>query len=74
MSLKTSGWNKTDYKKLILNITTDGSVHPKDALKERPKILIHHFMLFSDERLHLIQKKNRLQRSLMRLPFIFVSC
>ena len=44
---------KTDYEKLILNITTDGSIHPKDALKEAAKILIHHFMLFSDERITL---------------------
>ena len=40
---------KTDYDKLNLEITTDGSIHPKDALKEAAKILIHHFMLFSDE-------------------------
>jgi DNA-directed RNA polymerase subunit alpha len=44
---------KTDYEKLILTITTDGSIHPKDALKEAAKILIHHFMLFSDERITL---------------------
>jgi len=44
---------KTDYEKLIVDITTDGSVHPKDALKEAAKILIHHFMLFSDERITL---------------------
>ncbi len=44
---------KTDYEKLDLEITTDGSVHPKDALKEAAKILIHHFMLFSDERISL---------------------
>lgn len=44
---------KTDYEKLILNIETDGSVHPKEALKEAAKILIHHFMLFSDERITL---------------------
>jgi DNA-directed RNA polymerase subunit alpha len=44
---------KTDYEKLVMNITTDGSVHPKDALKEAAKILIHHFMLFSDERITL---------------------
>jgi DNA-directed RNA polymerase subunit alpha len=42
---------KTDYEKLILEITTDGSVHPKEALKEAAKILIHHFMLFSDEKI-----------------------
>jgi DNA-directed RNA polymerase subunit alpha len=44
---------KTDYEKLIFNIVTDGSIHPKEALKEAAKILIHHFMLFSDERITL---------------------
>lgn len=44
---------KTDYEKLIIDIVTDGSVHPKEALKEAAKILIHHFMLFSDERITL---------------------
>jgi len=44
---------KTDYEKLVMNILTDGSVHPKDALKEAAKILIHHFMLFSDEKITL---------------------
>ena len=44
---------KTDYEKLILEVTTDGSIHPKNALKEAAKILIHHFMLFSDERISL---------------------
>ncbi|MFZ4402001.1 MAG: DNA-directed RNA polymerase subunit alpha, partial [Bacteroidales bacterium] len=44
---------KTDYEKLIFEIQTDGSIHPKDALKEAAKILIHHFMLFSDERITL---------------------
>jgi DNA-directed RNA polymerase subunit alpha len=44
---------KTDYDKLILEITTDGSIHPKDALKEAAKILIYHFMLFSDEKITL---------------------
>lgn len=44
---------KTDYEKLVFNITTDGSIHPKEALKEAAKILIHHFMLFSDERITL---------------------
>ena len=44
---------KTDYEKLIFNIQTDGSVHPKEALKEAATILIHHFMLFSDERITL---------------------
>lgn len=44
---------KTDYEKLILEISTDGSIHPKDALKESAKILIHHFMLFSDEKITL---------------------
>jgi len=44
---------KTDYEKLVLEIETDGSIHPKDALKEAAKILIHHFMLFSDEKITL---------------------
>ena len=44
---------KTDYEKLVLDITTDGSIHPEDALKEAAKILIHHFLLFSDENIML---------------------
>ena len=40
---------KTDYEMLVFEIVTDGSIHPKDALTEAAKILIHHFMLFSDE-------------------------
>ena len=44
---------KTDYDKLVMEITTDGSIHPKDALKEAAKILIYHFMLFSDEKITL---------------------
>jgi DNA-directed RNA polymerase subunit alpha len=44
---------KTDYEKLVFEIKTDGSIHPKDALKEAAKILIYHFMLFSDEKITL---------------------
>lgn len=44
---------KTDYEKLVFEIDTDGSIHPKDALKEAARILIHHFMLFSDEKITL---------------------
>lgn len=44
---------KTDYEKLVFDIETDGSVSPKDALQEAAKILIHHFMLFSDEKISL---------------------
>jgi DNA-directed RNA polymerase subunit alpha len=44
---------KTDYEKLIFEIATDGSIHPKEALKEAAKILIYHFMLFSDEKITL---------------------
>ncbi len=44
---------KTDYEKLIVEIETDGSIHPKEALKEAAKILIYHFMLFSDEKITL---------------------
>jgi len=44
---------KTDYEKLVFDIQTDGSIHPKDALKEAAKILIYHLMLFSDEKITL---------------------
>ncbi|MDR1056516.1 MAG: DNA-directed RNA polymerase subunit alpha [Prevotellaceae bacterium] len=44
---------KTDYEKLTMEVTTDGSIFPKDALKEAAKILIHHFMLFSDEKISI---------------------
>ncbi|MBK3518749.1 DNA-directed RNA polymerase subunit alpha [Carboxylicivirga marina] len=44
---------KTDYEKLVFEIESDGSIHPKDALKEAAKILIYHFMLFSDEKITL---------------------
>lgn len=48
---------KTDYEKLVLSILTDGSIHPKDALKEAAKILIQHFMLFSDEKITLDEEE-----------------
>ena len=44
---------RTDYEKLTFDIQTDGSIHPKEALKEAATILIQHFMLFSDERITL---------------------
>ncbi|MGB1021057.1 MAG: DNA-directed RNA polymerase subunit alpha [Flavobacteriaceae bacterium] len=44
---------KTDYEKLVFEIVSDGSIHPKDALTEAAKTLIHHFLLFSDERITL---------------------
>ena len=44
---------KTDYEKLNIELVTDGSITPKNALQEAAKILIHHFMLFSDERISL---------------------
>jgi len=44
---------KTDYEKLLLDISTDGSIHPEDALKDAARILIQHFMLFSDENMLL---------------------
>lgn len=48
---------KTDYEKLILEITSDGSIHPKKALTEAAKILIHHFMLVSDEKISMEDEK-----------------
>ncbi len=49
---------KTDYEKLVIEITTDGSIHPKEALKEAAKILIQHFMLFSDEKIAIDVTEN----------------
>lgn len=51
---------KTDYDKLNLEITTDGSIHPKEALKEAAKILIYHFMLFSDEKITLNMEESNM--------------
>ncbi|MBO4571131.1 MAG: DNA-directed RNA polymerase subunit alpha [Bacteroidales bacterium] len=56
VNFKVEDWRveqKTDYEKLIIEITTDGSIQPKEALKEAAKILIYHFMLFSDEKISL---------------------
>ena len=50
---------RTDYEKLTLEIETDGSISPKDALTEAAKILIYHFMLFSDERIVLEEETNK---------------
>ena len=44
---------KTDYERLTIEVTTDGSIHPKEALKEAARILIQHFALFSDEKISL---------------------
>ena len=44
---------KTDYEKLVIEISTDGSIHPKEALKDAAKILIQHFMLFSEDKIAL---------------------
>jgi DNA-directed RNA polymerase subunit alpha len=48
---------KTDFEKLLIELITDGSIHPKEALKEAAKILIYHFMLFSDEKITLENDK-----------------
>lgn len=50
---------KTDYEKLVIELTTDGSINPKDALNEAAKILIHHFLLFSDEKISIeVERKS----------------
>lgn len=49
---------KTDFEKLTLDIKTDGSISPQEALTQIAKILIHHFMLFSDERITLDSDKS----------------
>ncbi len=50
---------KTDYEKLNLEIVTDGSIHPKNALKEAAKILIQHLLLFSDEKITLEEEEKQ---------------
>ena len=45
---------KTDFEKLNIHLVTDGSITPKDALTEASKILIQHFMLFSDEKITFV--------------------
>lgn len=51
---------KTDYEKLLISVVTDGSIHPKEALKEAAKILIYHFALFSDEKITIdLDSKNQ---------------
>ncbi|MBQ4499511.1 MAG: DNA-directed RNA polymerase subunit alpha [Alistipes sp.] len=50
---------KTDYEKLNLEITTDGSIHPKEALTEAAKILIQHFRLFSDEKISIDEEETQ---------------
>ncbi len=49
---------RTDYEKLNITVESDGSIHPKNALKEAAKILIHHFMLFSDEKIAIDQEES----------------
>ena len=61
---------KTDYEKLVFEIITDGSIHPKDALTEAAKTLIHHFMLFSDERITLRLMKLLKLKLMMKNLFI----
>ena len=55
---------KTDYEKLLLDIETDGSINPKDAMTEAAKILIYHFMLFSDERITLMDEQKTVSEDL----------
>lgn len=65
---------KTDYEKLVIEITTDGSILPKDALKEAAKILIHHFLLFSMRRLLSKPLKPKATKNLMKKFCACVSC
>src|SRR5574344_437227 len=68
---------KTDYEKLVLEITTDGSIHPKEALKEAAKILIYHFMLFSDEKISMEKAKevvtNELDEESLRMRHLLLT-
>lgn len=80
VNFKVSDWRveqKTDYEKLEIDITTDGSIHPKEALKEAAKILIHHFMLFSDEKITLEtpqeQVSNELDEESLRMRHLLLT-
>lgn len=50
---------KTDYEKLIMEITTDGTIHPEEAIKEAARILIQHLMLISDENITFDSKEKK---------------
>ncbi|MFT6814215.1 MAG: DNA-directed RNA polymerase subunit alpha [Sphingobacteriales bacterium] len=62
---------KTDFEQLVIEITSDGSIHPEDALKEAAKILIQHFMLFSDEKIMLetqaSESKNEVDEEILHM-------
>lgn len=61
----------TDYEKLLIDLTTDGSIHPEEALKEAAKILIHHFILFSDKNIaldnELKKEENRVDEKFLHM-------
>ena len=80
LNFSTENWRveqKTDYEKLNLEITTDGSITPKDALKEAAKILIYHFMLFSDEKISMETTKevvsNELDEESLRMRHLLLT-
>lgn len=80
VNFSTENWRveqKTDYEKLNLEITTDGSITPKDALKEAAKILIYHFMLFSDEKISMETTKevvsNELDEESLRMRHLLLT-
>jgi len=50
---------RTDYEKLILNVTTDGTIHPEDAVKQASRILIQHLMIISDENITFDSKEEK---------------
>jgi DNA-directed RNA polymerase subunit alpha len=64
---------KTDFEKLVIEIETDGSILPLDALKEAARILIYHFMLFSDEKSDLNTMTILMLMSLMKKPYVCVN-
>ena len=80
VNFSTENWRveqKTDYEKLNLEITTDGSISPKKALKEAAKILIYHFMLFSDEKISMETTKevvsNELDEESLRMRHLLLT-
>ena len=62
---------KTDYERLTIEVTTDGSIHPKEALKDAARILIQHFMLFSDDKITLentdVEEEDNFDEDVLRM-------
>ncbi len=50
---------RTDYEKLIMEVTTDGTIHPEEAVKQASRILIQHLMIITDENITFDNKEDK---------------